>query len=55
MKVMDDKAMQVVFDSWSLDVTDAFLIEGNKQVKAVDFYFNSRNPGIGSALIINLP
>jgi hypothetical protein len=44
-----------VFDTWNLDVTDAFLIEGNNQTKPIDFYFNSRNPGIGSALIINLP
>ena len=29
MKVMDDKAMQAVFDTWNLDVKDAFLIEDN--------------------------
>jgi len=29
MKVMDDKAMQAVFDIWNLDVMDAFLIESN--------------------------
>jgi hypothetical protein len=55
MKVMDDKATQAVFDIWNLDVLDAFLIEGNNQTKSVDFYFNTRNPEIGSALVINLP